>query len=116
VAYDLDPWAETWTEVLTGGPEQMGQHRDRTLFLCWPPYDTPMGLGHLVAHAGNWFIYVGEGSGGCTGDDAFHEYLREHFECVERVEIPQWDGIYDDLSIWARRDLPQNASGHFLGG
>src|SRR5690606_9223710 len=53
VAYDKDPpdggeghpfhaARRAWTDVAVGGPEKAAEHPDRTLFLCWPPYDDPL--------------------------------------------------------------------------
>lgn len=48
VAYDRSPHDNHWcvgthSLVEVGGPEKASEHPDRTLFLCWPPYDTSRG-------------------------------------------------------------------------
>jgi hypothetical protein len=73
------------------------------MFLCWPPYDTRMAEEALRAYAGNAVVYVGEGYGGCTANDAFHERLKADFECVYSVELPRWFGIHDHMTIWRRK-------------
>lgn len=35
-------------------------HKDRALFLCWPPKDEPMAYDCLMNYAGDKVIYVGE--------------------------------------------------------
>lgn len=79
------------------------EHPDRTLLLVWPPYNHDMAFRAARAHldaGGTTVAYVGEGYGGCTADDAFHELLAERYEQVHLVALPQWPGIHDDLTIW----------------
>jgi SAM-dependent methyltransferase len=112
VAYDAAPppaanhWhagASCWFPVEQGGPEKVDLHPDRALFLCWPPYDDPMAADALRRYAGQTVIFVGEGGGGCTADEAFHDQLERDFAEVERVALPQWEGIHDCLSILVRK-------------
>ena len=93
---------EPWTPVAYGGVRKAADHPDRTLFLCWPPYNRPMARGALRRYRGDTVAYVGEGPGGCTGDDAFHDALEADWSEVERVDLPQWLGIHDDLTIYRR--------------
>jgi hypothetical protein len=92
--------------VLRGGPEDAGAHPERTLFLCWPPYDEPMANDALAAYeaaGGQSVVYIGEGSTGCTGDDAFHARLRSlAWEYETSCQLPNWSGIHDDMSIHQR--------------
>lgn len=116
------PYEGLWFDVEHGGPERAGDHPDRTLFLCWPPM-TGMATDALRAYVeagGTSVVYVGEGTGGCTGDDEFHGLLGldpwcprcildyEGAECicvdvvceiVDTVAIPQWDGLHDSLYV-----------------
>lgn len=93
-----------WTDVLPGGPEMAGQHPNRTLFLCWPPYQDPMASDCLKQFKGNTVIYVGEGGWGCTGDDEFHDLLEENFVEIEEdfVAIPRWEGVNDRFCVYRR--------------
>lgn len=129
VAYDLldeafHKWFPTGTgllyaDVQRGGVEKAAEHADRTLLLVWPPMSS-MAIDALRAYAlagGRRLVYVGEGYGGCTADDAFFEAL--HTGCrsdwdtvvclhktpwreVRAVEIPQWDGLHDYLAVYER--------------
>jgi hypothetical protein len=78
------------------------KHPDRTLMLCWPPYDTPMAAMALRRFKGDTVVYIGEGGGGATGDGDFHEML-ERWEEVELVALPQWPGIRDYLYVYSRK-------------
>ena len=74
-----------------------------TLMLVWPCYATPMAVNCLRRHLGDHVIYVGEGEGGCTADDDFHELLDKEWEEVEQVKLPQWWGIHDTLTVYHRK-------------
>lgn len=109
-AYDTAPgnnsWSTgLWTEVLTGGTDVASTYPDRTLFLCWPPYDTHMAFNAAQAHlaaGGRMIAYIGEGRGGCTGDDDFHRLLEKRYTQIGRVFLPQWFGIHDALYLYER--------------
>lgn len=109
VAYDAEPegnkWCKgtAWCDVLVGGPEKAAEHSDRALFLCWPPFEDPMASQALQYYQGQTVAYIGEGSGGCTADDAFHAALRQDWTLTAEVEIPQWVGMHDSLMIYTRK-------------
>jgi hypothetical protein len=92
-----------WTDVRYGTAVKAREHPDRTLFLCWPPYDESMAAKALGYYAGSTVAYVGEGRGGCTGDTRFHNTLEREWEEVDSCRIPQWDGIHDALVIYQRK-------------
>jgi hypothetical protein len=68
---------------------------------------------------GQRVAYIGEGSGGCTGGPSFFARLGAgcphydeddpctcepaHWEEIDSVAIPQWEGIHDYLSIYRRK-------------
>ncbi|MER7280490.1 hypothetical protein ABT369_39235 [Dactylosporangium sp. NPDC000244] len=84
------------------GIEAAALHADRTLFLAWPPYNTPDGADILAAYRGDRVIYVGEGDGGCCGDDRLHELLAKGWrEVAHRVPV-QWFGIHDVVTVYDR--------------
>lgn len=89
VAYDSHGWADTgllsdtqFHPVRLGSVEKIAEHPDRLLMLCWPDYDTPFAFDALRAYTGDRLIYIGEGWGGCTGDDDFGKALDEQWELV----------------------------------
>jgi hypothetical protein len=99
-AYKFDP--RTWTEVRSGGVEVLDQFADRALFLCWPGYRDTFADDALAAFRGKVLIYVGEGAGGHTANDAFFDRLRRDWVPGGQVAIPQWSGVHDALSIYYR--------------
>jgi hypothetical protein len=116
VAYDIalqpgfDDFAQTNTgshfNVLPGGANNMSAHGDRTLFLCCPPYTSPMAQESLALHAtagGTRLVYVGESRGGCTADDAFFDLLDREYKHFELYSIPRWSGTHDYAWFYERR-------------
>lgn len=111
VSFDRDPRGNHWhagcdlfTDVLRGdGAEVAAQYADRTLLLAWPPYDTSDGLDILTAFRGERVIYIGEGDGGCTGNDAMHSTLAHRWiEVAHRVPV-QWFGMHDVVTVYDRK-------------
>lgn len=108
IAYDNKSWGwdwKTWCNVQEGDHSILLNVKERNLFLCWPDYDTSFAYDCLKNFKGKYFIYIGEGSGGCTGDDQFFELLYNNFEIVDSYDIPQWAGIRDYLQIYKRLDF-----------
>lgn len=79
--------------------------KERTLFLCWPPYNTEMAINALKRYEGSTLIYIGEGYGGCTGCDDFHDLLEEEWDIKEVIDLPSLYGIRDDLYIYTRKQI-----------
>jgi hypothetical protein len=88
--------------ILHGHPTVLKQYPDRALFLCWPPM-SDMAARCLRHYRGTHVLYIGEGPGGCTADDQFFKRLDSAWDEVESVDIPQWDGIHDALTIYRRK-------------
>lgn len=92
-----------WVDVQRGGAKALRRHSGRTLFLCWPPYDTNMADNALRIYRGSTLAYIGEGHGGCTGNDLFYNRLDRYWEEIESVAIPQWPMVHDTLSVYQRK-------------
>ncbi len=108
VAYDDYSWdliGPRCIDVRRGNPTAVIQHADRALFLCWPPYDTPMAHDALSLYKGSTVIYIGEGSEGCTADDSFHRALDDGWRRLGGVAIPQLPYVHDHLEIYQREDV-----------
>lgn len=94
---------EAFFPVRRGTPDTLKQGKVKwgTLFLCWPCYNTDFALQALCAFEGSHVAYVGEGGGGCTGNDEFHMELSRWSE-RRAIPIPQWWGLNDTLTIYQR--------------
>lgn len=73
-----------------------------TIILSWPPYDTDMAYKILEALVpGQRLIYIGEGQGGCTADEAFFKLLQQKTITIMdetdylRENYTQYGGIHD---------------------
>lgn len=128
IAYDPEPepntWhTQVWDKVLRGDHTAVIGHADLTLLTVWPEYGATWSAEMLGLYDGSTVVYVGEGPGGCTGDDDFHTLLGDDMDCCyenpedchcpappearftrlgDYVSIPQWYGLHDDLSIYTR--------------
>ena len=109
LALDKEPYDNAqakfqWSKVEKGVAEDLSKvDPARNLFLCWPPYASPMGYDALMHFKGKRVFYIGEGYGGCTGDDAFHELLEERFVHEHTMLIPSWPAVHDSLTMWVRK-------------
>jgi len=119
VAYDIAPGRNRWCDanlyfpVAIGGPEKASEHSDRTLFLCWPPYDDEMAERALLAYRGERLVYIGEWCGGCCANDRFFDLIETGWRLVREVRIPQWWGLHDSVFMYernrdARKDVPRD--------
>lgn len=111
MAYDQAPHVNSqaqaaWSEVLVGGPEMAAHHSDLALMLCWPPYAAPMAAEALRAYRGDTLIWIGEGDGGCTGDDEAWRIIAAEWREDHEVRIPQWPHIHDSLTVYRREVRP----------
>jgi hypothetical protein len=112
-AFDRDPPPQDrlWSTVIEGTEEvlQTGAWSgDCALMLCWPPYGSEMAERCLEKFAGDTLIHIGEWAG-CTAREEFYDLLpcqlgesRSGWTLTNTVDIPQWLGIHDYLSIFSR--------------
>jgi hypothetical protein len=93
----------SWTEVQQGTPEVLKTFGPEwNLFLCWPPM-SDMAMYSLGYHRGKYIIYVGESSGGCNADRKFFRLLNRFYDIVDEVNIPQWPGIHDYMTVYRHK-------------
>jgi len=72
------------------------------LMMVWAPNDSPMAYNSLKAFKGNLLVWIGEGYGGCNGDDAFFIELEENWKNVANIDMPRWDSINDRCNVFQR--------------
>jgi hypothetical protein len=116
VAYDLMPPGgraknefharghPPWSRIQRGSSvTALRRHRDRALFLCWPPYaDDTASYTALRAYRGDALVYVGESGEGATGSLRFHRELQLNWTLVEEVALPRWPRLRDSLMVYRR--------------
>jgi hypothetical protein len=50
------------------------------IIMSWPDYDSPFAYNIWNnMHSGQYLLYIGEGPGGCTGNDLFHDAIQQHY-------------------------------------
>lgn len=75
-----------------------------TLLLSWPPYDSDVGERMLAAYTGRRVIYIGEGEGGCCGNDAmFAAFERDWCEIATHRPV-QFYGMHDYITVYERNE------------
>jgi hypothetical protein len=107
VASDIAPGRRPWTQVAAAhAVAAVRASRDRTLLMCWPPYDDDGASYDAVrAYRGDVLLYVGGGGpvpGGPTGTVRFHAELELNWTPVEQVAVPNWPGLRDRLVVYRR--------------
>lgn len=95
-------WKVWWTKPKRRGPSWVKGFPKATLFLCWPEYDSPMAFKALKSFRGKRVVYIGEGYGGCTGNERFHETLDKDWIEEQKITLPSWPGVWDDMRIYRR--------------
>ena len=88
------------------------------VILSWPLYESR--LAYNIARnlkLNTILIYIGEGYGGCTGDNNFHEYLHKNFKLLEDItnnlqdNFLNFDGMHDNIYIYekiSQKEIPKN--------
>jgi hypothetical protein len=112
IATDIEPtdqnhykFTKFWVPVeQLDGVAAVEKYPGRSLLIVWPDYTATWSADVLKAYKGDRVIYVGEGGGGCTACDEFHDYLDEHFILTDELGLYQFSGIHDRLEIWERRE------------
>jgi hypothetical protein len=98
---DRNYWFESeWSTVSEGSAEAAGLHPDRSLFLCWPMFGSPMALDALEAYkraGGRTLIYIGDR--GSSGDEMFFRRLEE-MKLKAKIKRANWPGISENLEIY----------------
>lgn len=93
-----------WTPIgRASSVEAARRHEDRTLVLCWPPYDDdPASYDTLRAYRGDVLIHIGERDEGTTGSVRFHRELALNWTLVEELELPHWPRLQDRVMVYRR--------------
>ncbi|XP_078362177.1 uncharacterized protein LOC144646455 [Oculina patagonica] len=124
IAFDQNtvyPADMRYIEIMDGSPSILCDHEDRALLLSWPDHeeDCSFSLDCLKHYKGNTIIHIGELFGetlsanpwGQTTSRAFQLQLGERFRCVSRVQLPNWPGHMDSLTVWSRASQPVDCDG-----
>ena len=73
----------------------------------WIPYEHGEEVLEFFEKNGlpEYYTLIGEGRGGCTANDEFHEWLENNYTEIESIgSYKSFSGIYDSILIYKRRD------------
>jgi hypothetical protein len=73
------------------------------LIMIWPPFLSSMAWNALRVYQGEKLVYIGESLGGCTGDDKFHQMIKDEWDLHDTIKIPQWEGNWDKCYLYTRK-------------
>ena len=92
-----------WTAITRlKSVEAARRHPERTLVLCWPPYDDDAAsYAVLRAYGGDNVIHIGEREG-ATGSVRFHRELALNWTLAEELELPHWPRLQDRVMVYRR--------------
>lgn len=102
ISTDLEPWDGAWdVEALDAGTA-LARYPGRAVLCSWPGYGDPWLADLLPCFApGQHLFLIGEGRGGCTGDDALFDVLAGWAKGPAlHHAVWSWPGIHDDLRVW----------------
>lgn len=112
IAYDAKPYKNYWCDgkwyPVKRGDATMGKYYpERTLMLCWPPFNESVANIALESYkksGGQQIIYIGEWRG-CTGDNTFHESLETEWKIICEQSMTNWFGVSDSLWIMRHKNM-----------
>lgn len=102
--------AQYWTEVeQLDAVDAVQRYPRHTPLLVWPSYHHPWAFDALQACVAEHLVYVGEGDGGCTATDDFHDLLGQEWDELACLKVPQWNGLHDQLYVYRRKEQSEVA-------
>jgi hypothetical protein len=98
---------QPWTAIQRQSSVKAAQrHCNRTLVLCWPPYDDDAASYQaLRAYCGELVIHIGELDEGATGSVRFHRELALNWTLAEELELPHWPRLQDRVMVYRRNPV-----------
>jgi hypothetical protein len=79
------------------------QHPDKTLLMVWPDWGLNWAGDALKLYTGTTLVYVGEGRGGRTGDDALQQELEQNWKEKDRIQIPRFPFFHDAVVVYRKK-------------
>lgn len=89
----------------------LARHPSVGLLTSWPEYDAPWAYeAASQLQEGQLLCYIGEGAGGCTADDQFHDLLERDFVLADTFDVEPWQGLHDWCYVYHRCRIPSALS------
>lgn len=93
--------------TICNGIEYLENNFPDVILLSWPDYDTSFASQILEKmKPGQTLVYIGEGYGGCTGDDRFFDLLNKKTQLNEKITDKlqehslSWSGVHDTWYVY----------------
>ena len=78
-------------------------HPDRNVLMSWPSYGKRWAyLAAKCIKKNCHLLYIGEGPGGCTANDAFFKLMDTDFHRIDKGPLDSFFGLHDELLIFKR--------------
>jgi hypothetical protein len=87
-----------WTNITQGSYEMITKLSNKSLLLCWPPYNSDMATKAVKAYRGSTLMLWGE-EDGCTGEP---KNLDKKWELITTTGVA-WSNIHDYLRVFKRK-------------
>lgn len=118
ICYDKMPFfnytRKKWFKVMKGTPKVLREYSNRTLFLCFPSRKTSMANDSLKYWKGKYLIFIGEYRSGLNANDVFFNRLDSHFTLKTTKDLFNWEGMYNKLKIYQRKNRLTNQVKHTM--
>lgn len=83
--------------------EAVEKYPNETPMFVWPGHDMSYAYDVLIRTEALTCIYIGEGYGGATADDKFHDELAESWSEISYSNITSWPGVSDRAYGYLRK-------------
>jgi hypothetical protein len=93
-------------EVLEGSNEELLQHKQRSLLLCYPPPNDDMATQCVRSYEGSTLLYVGEWSG-LTANTEFERTVQREWTLKRRLPLPNFGNQISEMFVFKRRRVPR---------
>lgn len=111
-AYDPNPVMSSsstprWFPVRRGKYDAITrEHRNSVLLLVWPDYHDEFAsncLRNFAMFGGAAVVLVGEGRDGFNASGDFFDVMDGLFKMAGKSDIPRWEGVHDDLTLYLKK-------------
>ncbi len=98
----IDKFPNKFTKIeYIAGIEAVKKYPNKTVLWIWPGIEE--WTEETLENINGRLIYIGEGHGGHTGTDKFHDILEKKFNIVQIKNMLQWEEYQDNAYIYERK-------------
>lgn len=87
-------------QITASADAMVKREQARTVFCSWPSYaDTWFRQALKAMSAGQHLVVIRESA---TAEKTAWDYLEKHFNHIETINLPNWDGMHDRGEVWIK--------------